>query len=184
MNTELRKDAEAVARGAISAICPDDAVRRALQSITLIGNIYVVAVGKAAWQMAAAALKYLEQPVQNGIVLTKYGHCKGELPGLSCQEACHPVPDDNSYQGTREILALLAEETPKSVPNVHTQIIGSVRELCRAAEKIAKDLGYEVVFLTDQMDGEASEEGRRMADLLYRHRSDGKNMRSSLVEKQ
>lgn len=30
MNTELRKDAEAIARGAISAICPDDALRRAL----------------------------------------------------------------------------------------------------------------------------------------------------------
>ena len=42
-----------------------------------------------------------------------------------------------------EVARLLEVETPKSVPNVRTQIIGSVRQLCAAAEKVAKELGYE-----------------------------------------
>jgi len=295
MNGKLRKDAQSIACGAIAAVCPDEAVRRALEKITLSGNVYVVAVGKAAWQMAAAAGKYLEVPIKNGIVLTKYDHSRGDLPGLACLEAGHPVPDENSYQGTREILSmtehltqtdtvlfllsgggsslfelpltspetmaavtshllgcgasiveintirkrlsrvkggrfaqwcapakieaiilsdilgdpvdmiasgpaaadtststqalaiaekyglsdpevlqLLAQETPKILPNVHTQVIGSVRQLCLAAGKIAAELGYEPVFLTDRMACEASEAGIWMAKKLQEHRPEGK----------
>ena len=106
MNFNLRKDAETIARGAIAAVCPDEAVRRALKNITVSGKRYVVAVGKPAWQMADAASRYLETPIHCGIVLTKYGHSKGHIPNLICREAGHPVPDENSYRGTREILAM------------------------------------------------------------------------------
>lgn len=295
MNYNLRKDAEAIARGAIAAVCPDEAVRRALKNITFSGRLYVVAVGKAAWQMADAASRYLETPIHCGIVLTKYGHSKGDIPNLICREAGHPVPDENSYRGTREILAmtehltqadtvlfllsgggsslfelpmanpetmsavtshllgcgasivqintirkrlsrvkggrfaqwcapakieavilsdilgdpvdmiasgpaaadtstsaqalaiaqkygisdpeilqLLKQETPKHLPNVHTQVIGSVRQLCSAAEKIAAELGYTPVFLTDRMEQEASESGVWMAKKLQDHQPEGK----------
>lgn len=298
MNEILRKDAETIARGAIRAVCPDEAVRRALENVKLTGEVYLVAVGKAAWQMAAAALKYLERPLTGGIVVTKYDHVMGELPGVRCFEAGHPVPDENSYRGTQAVLTMtenlkaedtvlfllsgggsalfekplvdpellqdvtrtmlgsgadiveintlrkrlsavkggrfalwceparveaiilsdilgdpvdmiasgpaaadpvtreqakaiaakygvdgnpavaecLERETPKEVPNVHTQIIGSVRELCRAAEREAVALGYEPVFLTDHLDCEAKDAGRMMAEKLAEYASSGRKI--------
>jgi hydroxypyruvate reductase len=77
MNKELRKDAEVIAFRAIEAVKPDAAVARALHNVQLTGNIYLVSVGKAAWQMAAAAVKNLKVPVCKGIVVTKYDHVMG-----------------------------------------------------------------------------------------------------------
>lgn len=292
MNKLLRRDAEAIVLAAIDAVRPDTAVRRALERIDGIGNIYLAAAGKAAWQMAAAAVQYLDRPVRKGIVLTKYGHVMGELPNVACYEAGHPIPDENSFRGTREILCMtsglapsdtvlfllsgggsalfeeplipsgelqevtgqllacgadivemntirkrlsavkggrfarwcaparveavilsdivgdpldmiasgpaaadpstcaqareilekynlrlsaaalecLDRETPKSVENVRTQVIGSVRELCRAASAKCEEMGYRPQILTDRLGGEAREAGvmlaRKLKELL------------------
>ncbi len=301
MNQQLRADAEKIARTAIDAVCPDEAVRRALENVTLTESVYLVAVGKAGWQMASAAVKYLKKPLRQGIVVTKYDHVMGELPNVICYEAGHPVPDENSYRATQAVLDMtehlqpedtvlfllsgggsalfekplvdpallqqitkkmlgsgadivemntirkrlsavkggrfalwcaparveaiilsdilgdpvdmiasgpaaadpvtaqeaqqiaarygvdeqesvrrcLEEETPKEVPNVHTQIIGSVRELCRAAAVAAENLGYACVFLTDRMDCEASEAGRWLAGELAKRRAE--NRKTALI---
>lgn len=285
MNEVLRRDAEAVVRSAIDAVRPDAAVRRALARIALTEDLYLAAVGKAGWQMAAAAVRYLDRPLRRGIVLTKYGHVMGEIPGVICREAGHPVPDEGSFRGAREILEMtrglkaedmvlfllsgggsalfeeplippeelqdvtnqllacgadivemntirkrlsavkggrfarwcapaqveavilsdivgdpldmiasgpsaadpstcaqareivrkyrlrlspaalecLDRETPKTVENVHTQVIGSVRELCRAAAAKCEALGYRPQILTDRLDGEAREAGTMLA---------------------
>lgn len=298
MNRQLRQDAESIARRAIDAVKPDTAVRRALEKADLTGDIYLVSVGKAAWQMAAAAVSALKKPIRQGILVTKYGHGMGEIPGVVCYEAGHPVPDENSFRGTQAVLdmtenltetdtvlfllsgggsalfekplvdgsvlqevtkmllargaditeintirkrlsmvkggrfaahcaparveavilsdilgdpvdmiasgpaaadsatsaqaraiaakygvdifpevrACLERETPKSVPNVHTQIIGSVRELCRAAEKAASELGYECIFLSDHLDGEASDTGRWLAEELKKYTTTGRKI--------
>jgi len=292
MNHRLREDAETIVRGAIRAVCPDEAVRRALEHVELSGRIYLVAVGKAAWQMAAAAIKYLQKPVYEGIVVTKYDHVMGQLPGINCFEAGHPIPDENSYRGTQAVLDMVKDlkaedtvlfllsgggsalfekplvhtdllqeitrkmlgngadiveintlrkrlsavkggrfamwcaparvesiilsdilgdpvdmiasgpaaedpvtreqakavaakygvdmddavrecldlETPKKLTNVHTQIIGSVRELCAAAEREAAALGYETVFLSDHLNCEARDAGRYLAQELLKRK--------------
>ena len=296
--SKLRQDAEHIARGAVAAVMPDNAVQRALKNISFRGgNIYLVAVGKAAWQMADAAVKHLDVPIKDGIVLTKYDHVKGDIPNVRCYEAGHPVPDKNSYFGTEkvlemtkelsaqdtvlfllsgggsalfekplvapekvqnttqkllscgadivqintlrkrlsgvkggrfaqwcapaqveaiilsdilgdpvdmiasgpaaadtstseqalsiaaacgitdpEVLALLSQETPKDITNVNTQIIGSVRELCRAAEKLATDLGYEAIYLTDHLDCEASQAGAYLAKELKKYQQSNRKV--------
>ena len=298
VNNELRMDAERIARSAIEAVKPDEAVRRALKNTVLPGRVYLVAVGKAAWQMAAAAVHFLEQPLQGGIVITKYGHSMGVLPGIRIFEAGHPVPDENSYRATEAVLEMTADlteedtvlfllsgggsalfekplvkpellqqiteillrggaeiteintirkrlsgvkggrfaahcapakieavilsdvlgdpvdviasgpaaadsattadavriarkygvdenpevaklltvETPKEVPNVRAQIIGSVRQLCAAAEKVARELGYECVFLSDCLSGEASDTGRELAEELRKYAGSGRKI--------
>ena len=285
MNEVLRRDAEAVVLSAIDAVRPDAAVRRALARIALTEDLYLAAVGKAGWQMAAAAVRYLDRPFRRGIVLTKYGHVMGDIPGVICREAGHPVPDEGSFRGAREILEMtrglkaedmvlfllsgggsalfeeplippeelqdvtnqllacgadivemntirkrlsavkggrfarwcaparveavilsdivgdpldmiasgpaaadpstcvqareivrkyrlrlspaalecLDRETPKTVENVHTQVIGSVRELCRAAAAKCEALGYRPQILTDRLGGEAREAGAMLA---------------------
>ena len=71
---------------------------------------------------------------------------------------------------------LLGIETPKSLDNVHTQINGSVRELCGAAGKVCEALGYTPVMLTDQLCCQAKEAGSFLASILRTHVSDGKPM--------
>ena len=72
--------------------------------------------------------------------------------------------------------ALLGVETPKTLDNVHTQINGSVRELCAAAAVTCRQLGYEPVMLTDQLCCQAKEAGSFLASILKTHAADGKSM--------
>lgn len=106
MNTKLRSDAEQIIAAGIQAVLPDAAVRRALRNFRPgKGKTLLVAAGKAAWQMAKAAVEAIDC-IDGGIVVTKYGHAKGELPNIVCCEAGHPVPDDNSFAATQKALEL------------------------------------------------------------------------------
>lgn len=298
MNSGLRKDADQIIRTAIAAVMPDEAVKRALNTFHPgRGRTLLIAVGKAAWQMAKAATDTLDR-FDGGLVITKYGHVKAEIPGLVCREAGHPVPDANSFRAAREALelvgglreddtvlfllsgggsalfelplisgeelqditrqllacgadivemntirkrlsavkggrfaqacapakvmsvvlsdilgdpldsiasgpafpdssscadaravaekyglslsaqarALLDRETPKALTNVETHITGSVRELCAAAARAAGELGYEPVFLSDQLSCEAREAGRFLASILRSHAGKAKSL--------
>ena len=108
MNTlekRLRADAETILRASIGAVKPDSAVRRALEGARFPGRVFLVAVGKAAWQMASVARETLPA-LAGGVVVTKYGHVKGEIADVACYEGGHPVPDENSLRGTAAALAL------------------------------------------------------------------------------
>ena len=107
MEQLLRQRAESIWTAAIRSVLPDEAVRRALEHFHPQGRVFLVAAGKAAWQMAHAALAVLGR-VDGGIVITKYGHVRGPLPGVTCCEAGHPVPDDNSFAATQRALALVS----------------------------------------------------------------------------
>ena len=291
MNQKLRQDAETIAMAAINHVNPSRAVKGALEGLMFPGRIYLVAVGKAAWEMARTAKKCLKQEISDGVVVTKYGHVKAEIEGITCYEAGHPVPDDNSLFATKKVLEMtrglteedtvifllsgggsalfespyvpteelqkiteqllhsgadiveintirkrlsgvkggrfakwcepaqikaivlsdilgdpldmiasgpttadhstceealrivekynlqlsetaqncLQEETPKILTNVESQIIGSVRELCKAAQEKCIELGYEPHFLTDQLNCEAKEAGRFLAAIAKSH---------------
>lgn len=298
MGASLRKDAETIIADSIREVQPDSAVIRALKETTLTGKIKLVAAGKAAWQMAKAASNYLGERLEQGIVITKYGHVRGELPRIRCCEAGHPVPDEGSFDAARKALALtenltkddtvlfllsgggsalfelplipaeelqdvtrqllacgadiveintlrkrlsavkggrfaqhcapakvfsiilsdilgdppdmiasgptcpdsstcadameivrrydlslreetkqlLMVETPKALANAQWMITGSVRELCAAAARSCRKLGYEPFFLTDRLCCQAREAGSVMASILRTHAGDGKKL--------
>lgn len=291
----LRADAEKIIARAIAAVLPDAAVERALKGKTFLGRVYLVAAGKAAWQMARAARACLQDNFCGGVVVTKYGHVKGEIANVACFEGGHPVPDENSLRGTDAALALtedltesgtvvfllsgggsalfekpllplaelqdvtnqllaagadiveintirkrlsavkggrfarhcapahvfavilsdivgdpvdmiasgpvspdsstcadalavaekyalrlsdtarglLAQETPKTADNVTVRVTGSVRELCAAAAKACRDLGYTPEILTDCEQGVAREVGARLGALARENASCG-----------
>ena len=108
MNEVLRAHAEQIAREAIAAVLPDAAVRRALGNMRFPGRIWLVAAGKAAWQMARAAVECLDGRIEKGAVITKYGHVMGEIPRCDCYEAGHPVPDEQSFRATRAAMELVS----------------------------------------------------------------------------
>lgn len=107
----LRADAEKIITRAIAAVLPDAAVERALKGKTFLGRVYLVAAGKAAWQMARAARACLQDNFCGGVVVTKYGHVNGEIADVACFEGGHPVPDENSLRGTDAALALTEDLT-------------------------------------------------------------------------
>ena len=298
MTSRLRRDAETIINDSIREVLPDSAVIRALEGAPLTGRIFLVAVGKAAWQMARAATDFLGDRLEKGIVVTKYGHVQGEIPRVECCEGGHPVPDEGSFDGARKALALtkgltsedtvlfllsgggsalfelplippeelqnltrqllacgadiveintlrkrlsavkggrfaehcaparvfsiilsdilgdppdmiasgpscpdsstcdealeivrryrlslsgetrrlLTVETPKALSNAQWKITGSVRELCAAAARSCRRLGYEPVFLTDRLCCQAREAGSMMASILRTHAGDGKKL--------
>ena len=101
----LREDANTIIRAALAAAMPDAAVRRALAHADFgAGRVVLISVGKAAWQMAKAACDTLGGRISHGVVVTKYDHSKGDLPGISIYEAGHPVPDENSFKGTQAVI--------------------------------------------------------------------------------
>lgn len=104
----LRRDADEIIRASIQAVLPDEAVKKALEGKDFgSGKVRMVAAGKAAWQMAHAAAADLGDRLDAGVVVTKYNHVKGEIPRVVCFEAGHPVPDENSFRGTRVAIKLV-----------------------------------------------------------------------------
>ncbi len=104
MDAALRADADRIIERSIMAVLPDEAVRRALADFRAgPGRTVLIAAGKAAWRMASAAAEELGD-IDGGILITKYGHVGGRIPGVRCFEAGHPVPDENGFAATREAL--------------------------------------------------------------------------------
>ena len=98
----ILNDAKLIMDSALQAALPDNAVMAALKALPACnGKVVLIAAGKAAWQMAAAAQKQLGDRVDSGVVLTKYDHSMGPIPHLDIYEAGHPVPDENSYKATQ-----------------------------------------------------------------------------------
>ena len=97
-------------------------------------------------------------------------------PDSSTTEDAQRIAEKYGLKLSDAARSLLAIETPKSLENVHTQINGSVRELCAAAEKTCRDLGYAPIMLTDQLCCQAKEAGSFLASVLRTHAGDGKNL--------
>lgn len=112
----LREEADQIIEKSIQAVMPDEAVAKALKGRKFgQGKIYMVAVGKAGWQMGKAAADILKDRLEAGVVVTKYDHVKGEIPKTRCFEAGHPVPDENSYLATQAALDLVSQASGEDV---------------------------------------------------------------------
>ena len=111
MNELLRAHAERIIRAAITQVLPNIAVTQALSGVKFPGRVFVVAVGKAAWQMARSAADCMADKITAGVVITKYEHVREQIPGFKCMEAGHPVPDENSFRATAEAIDLVKDLT-------------------------------------------------------------------------
>ena len=112
---ELRAIANRIIDESIRSALPDEAVRRALLDRELPEKVTLVAIGKAAWQMTKAACDLLGDRIEEGIVITKYGHVMHPIDGITMWEAGHPVPDENSYQATQAAIDLVSNLTSEDL---------------------------------------------------------------------
>jgi len=295
----LKDDAKRIIDGTIKEVLPDEAVRKALKDLGEVkGRLYLVAVGKASWQMANEAYKNLEDKITSGIVITKHGYSLGPIGDLLILEASHPTPSKDSFDATNKVIELVDNlneddvvlfllsgggsalfekplikeeelidinkqllecgasieeintirkrlsmvkggrfakmceparvysvilsdiigdpldmiasgptsndhttcedafkivdkyhlnlskdalmmlnlETEKELNNVTNIITGSVKKLTKAAESICKDLGYETHIISNEIIGEASEEGIKFGELVKEYYELGKSV--------
>ncbi len=111
---------------ALQAVNPEAAVRRALRydpaqdaltvageriPLTPQGRVMLVALGKAAYPMARAAVAALGARLHDGVVLTKDGYAGPPLPPLALYTAGHPIPDERGVQASAAIARLLEAAT-------------------------------------------------------------------------
>lgn len=107
MNTLLHSQADTIIRSALSAVHPARGMQRALAGFQPpAGRLILIAAGKAAWTMAEAALPMLPPP-DAGLIVTKYGHSRGPLPGMEIRETGHPLPDNSSCAAGLRALELV-----------------------------------------------------------------------------
>ena len=97
-------------------------------------------------------------------------------PDSSTSAQARAIAEKYKLELTEETWALLDRETPKELHNVETLITGSVRELCAAAAKECKALGYEPILLTDRLCCEAREAGSFLAAILKTHAGEGRSL--------
>ena len=85
----LRSDADKIIEESLHTVLPDQAVKRALKNYAAgEGRIALIATGKAAWQMANAAWSALGDAT--GLVITKYGHVREDIPGIKPEDFSAP----------------------------------------------------------------------------------------------
>ncbi len=95
------------------------------------------------------------------------------------------APDESTIDEVREIVKqyklqpspavadALATETPKSLDNVRSRIVGSVSVLCAETRKATDAAGFPTLFLTSTLQGEAREAGRFFAEIAREIRTSG-----------
>ncbi|MDO4549103.1 MAG: glycerate-2-kinase family protein, partial [Clostridia bacterium] len=107
----IRQEAQRIIDAALTDAMPGAAVEQALENIAFnpSGRLFLVAVGKAAWEMARSASERLRDRLDSGIIITKYGHSKGELERISIFEAGHPVPDENSFNASSRVIECVSD---------------------------------------------------------------------------
>lgn len=109
----LRQDAWTIIQDSLKAVLPDAAVKAALNQKEITKKVTVIAIGKAAWNMAKAAKDQLGDQVVRGLVVTKYDHAQGPLPGFEIIESGHPIPDENSVLGAGRALEIVSTLSPE-----------------------------------------------------------------------
>lgn len=115
----LREDALKIFHAAVAAVQPDIFMRNHVKiageqlevgekrfDLGKTGKIVVIGAGKASAAMANALESILENRISGGLIVTKSGHSM-PLQYLSCMEAGHPVPDENSLLATQKVESLL-----------------------------------------------------------------------------
>lgn len=109
-NSQTRKeDVDYIIKKSIDDMTPKKVMTKTLNSIRVEGTVVLIAIGKAAWEMANETYQHFKNQIKCGLVITKYGHSKGSIGNLRIIESSHPIPDDQSLYAGDELLKLLSE---------------------------------------------------------------------------
>jgi glycerate 2-kinase len=116
-STPLRRDALALLESGLAAVATRPAVRALVKrrgdalsignrtyDLNAFGNVYVIAIGKSAFDAGAELEDILGPKLTDGLVLDVKG---GKLKRLTSRVGTHPFPSLTNMKATGEIIALL-----------------------------------------------------------------------------
>lgn len=107
MDNLIRK----IVEESIESCLPDKAVTRELKSLPKVkGRKILIAIGKAAYQMAKTALES-DIKFDQAVVITKYNHLKTNLENAVCFESGHPISDENTIKASQYAYDLVGNLT-------------------------------------------------------------------------
>ncbi len=90
-------------------------------------------------------------------------------PDSSTCEQAEEIAKRYGLKLSEKAWALLRTETPKALDNVDTFVTGSVKQLCKTAERVCREMGYEPIFLSASLSCEAREAGAFLAAIARDH---------------
>lgn len=107
---------------ALKAVDPYESVKRHAESVAAAyrkencEKLLLVGFGKASCRMAEAVEETLGDLIEQGIVITKYGHSGGSrLRKTKVHEAGHPLPDENGVRATEDVISYLETADAESL---------------------------------------------------------------------
>ena len=106
-----RDDILKIFHSALAAVNGLACVERFLAVRRLKGEVYALAVGKAAEAMLLGARSALNGQLRSALLITKPGHVTSGVkafPEIRGIEAAHPVPDENSLRAGQAVLDFIA----------------------------------------------------------------------------
>lgn len=127
------QDARRILTAAIAAADPAPAVRSAVTSLHGIVDahrVHVLALGKAAAPMAAAARDALPRPAADTLIIVPHGTAVEASADAHVIHAAHPEPDASSVRAAASAAALLSNAAAGDV--VIVLISGGASSLCAA----------------------------------------------------
>ncbi len=110
MTTRHREDLLSIFQSALTAVDGRACVRDRLKERPLPGEVYMVAVGKAACAMAQGAQDVLGNRIADALIITKHGYAE-PLP-WPVLEAGHPLVNEASLEAGKQLLAFVARIPP------------------------------------------------------------------------
>ncbi len=92
-------------------------------------------------------------------------------PDPSTSEEALEILSKYGLTVNEQVMALLKQETPKTLPNAEILVAGSVRQLCAAAREQCKALDYDPYLLTDSLRSSAKDAGKLFGSVAQIHQT-------------
>ena len=107
INSSRQSQFKSIFYEAIEAVDGARCVSEYLQNQPPLGDVCLIAIGKAACSMAHGAQQVLGNYITHHLVITKHDHDCSLLTNLKVLEAGHPVPDQSSLDAGEQLIHLL-----------------------------------------------------------------------------
>jgi len=129
----MREDIQRIWEAALDAAMPDRLISKTLswdgrtvqyrdQLVWTVNEsdvIYIFSFGKAACEMVESLSRLFTGRTLKGMIITKKGHGRS-IDGFRVLEAAHPIPDYQSVQAAKAVIAWINEEVPPESPMIVT----------------------------------------------------------------
>ena len=176
--------AKEIFRAAVDAANPYRGVARACDEIHLLfreggfARLHVVGFGKASPAMALALEESLGGLIDDGIIITKYGHTPSrKLERIRLFESGHPIPDENGQEASRRLVNLVESADDRTLVislisgGGSALLVSPLAGISLADKQVTTDLllkaGADIHDLNTVRKHLSRVKGGRLAELIY-----------------